>query len=184
MRIIPINLPVCGSRRVLSFLHSTHHQDVQALYRSHHGWLVSWLRRRIGCIDNANDLAQDTFVRVIDKAPTLAIVNEPRAFLSTIAHGLMVDSIRRREIERAYIEALGHMPHQEIISPEDRIIFVETLMRIDAMFDGLNPNVRSAFLLSRLEGMTYPEIARSLDVSLRTVETYMANALRHFLAQA
>lgn len=156
-------------------------QEVHALYRSHHGWLVSWLRRRLGCIHNANDLAQDTFLRVIDKSTSFAQINEPRALLSTIAHGLMVDHIRRKELEQAYLQTAAHLPKQLISSPEDRLVIIEALLHIDNVFKGLKPNVRNVFLLSKLEGMTYPEIATKLGISLRTVESHMAEALRHVL---
>jgi len=158
-------------------------QEVHALYCSHHSWLVGWLRRRLGCIHNANDLAQDTFLRVIDKSIRFTEVNEPRAYLSTIAHGLMVDHIRRKALEEAYIQAIAHLPYRSISSPENSIEFIETLMRIDILLDGIKPNVRKAFLLSRLEGMTYPDIAIKFGVSLRTVESHMADALRHILVK-
>lgn len=161
----------------------SHQQELHALYCSHHGWLVSWLKRRLGCIHNANDLAQDTFLRVIDKSTSFAQINEPRAFLSTIAHGLMVDHVRRKELEQAYLLAIAHLPQRIASSPEDRLVFIETLLHIDQLFEGLKPNVRDVFLLSRLEGMTYPEIAVKLNVSLRTVESHMAQALRHMLVK-
>ncbi|MDU5679729.1 sigma factor, partial [Pseudomonas aeruginosa] len=37
------------------------HDAVSHLYQDHHGWLQGWLRRRLGCAENAADLAQDTF---------------------------------------------------------------------------------------------------------------------------
>ncbi|WP_049298462.1 sigma factor, partial [Pseudomonas aeruginosa] len=39
------------------------HDAVSHLYQDHHGWLQGWLRRRLGCAENAADLAQDTFAR-------------------------------------------------------------------------------------------------------------------------
>lgn len=156
-------------------------QEFCMLYDDHHRWLVNWLKRRLGCIHNANDLAQDTFLRVIDKATNLTQVREPRAFLSTIAHGLMVDHIRKKDLEQAYFEAVAYFPQKLMPSPEEHLLIIEALMRIDRLFQGQKPHVRNVFLLSRLEGMTYPEIAVRLDVSLRTVETYMADALRHLL---
>lgn len=156
--------------------------ELHALYSSHHGWLVAWLRRRLGCLNNANDLAQDTFLRVIEKSINPAQINEPKAFLSTIAHGLMVDHVRRKDLEQAYLQAIAHLPYRLIPSTEERLVLMETLTQVDRMFNGLKPIVRDVFLLSRLEGMTYPEIATRLGVSLRTVEGHMANALRHVLA--
>lgn len=167
----------------MSILDASLQQEIHVLYHSHHGWLVSWLRRRLGCIHNANDLAQDTFLRLIDKSSALAQINEPKAFLSTIAHGLMVDHIRRKQLEQAYFQAIAHLPQRLIASPEEHLLVIEALLHIDQLFDGLKPNIRNVFLLSRLEGMTYPEIAVKLNVSLRTVESHMADALRHLLSK-
>jgi RNA polymerase sigma-70 factor (ECF subfamily) len=96
----------------------------------------------------------------------------------------MVDQFRRRAIEQAYLEELQHLPTRHMESSEERMMNLEALMRIDAMFAGLNPNIRTAFLLSRLHGMTYPDIAREMNVSLRSVEVYMAKAISHLLANA
>lgn len=157
------------------------HLELDLLYRDHHGWLVSWLRRRIGSIHDAGDLAQDTFVHIMRKQLDLACLRTPRAWLATIAHGIMVDHIRRKDLEQAYLQAIAALPEPEVPSPEQRIILLETLTRIDAMLDGLQPKARAAFLLSRLEGLTYPQIATQLGVSLSSVEKYMATAIRHCL---
>ena len=59
------------------------HDAVSHLYQDHHGWLQGWLRRRLGCAENAADLAQDTFVKVLVSRQA-ARIDEPRAFLTTI----------------------------------------------------------------------------------------------------
>lgn len=152
---------------------------VATLYSEHHGWLKGWLRKKLGCAHSAADLAQDTFVRVLGKREALAEVREPRAYLTTIARSLLIDQYRRAAIERAYLEALAHFPEQEVPGPEERLLLLDTLVRIDVMLDGLSPKARQAFLLSRLEGMPYTEIAVQLGVSLSSVEKYMAQAVRH-----
>lgn len=158
-----------------------HLDSVHALYSDHHGWLCGWLRRKLGCAHSAADLAQDTFVRII-AGRNPADFQEPRAFLTTIARGLVIDHWRRQDLERAYLDAIAHMPESEVPSPETRLLILETLAGIDALLDGLQPNARTAFLLSRLEGLSYPEIADQLGVSLSSVEKYMAVAIRHCLA--
>ncbi|HSI29280.1 MAG: sigma-70 family RNA polymerase sigma factor [Methylophilus sp.] len=156
-------------------------QEVHTLYQMHHAWLVSWLKRRLGCIHHANDLAHDTFLRLITKSLSIAPLDEPRAFLSTIAHGLMVDQFRRKAIEQAYLQSIMHLPQAMAASPEEQLAILETLVQIDQLLNGLKPVVRTVFLLSKLEGQTYPEIAVTLGISLRTVEAHMAVALRHLL---
>lgn len=156
--------------------------QIQTLYVDHHRWLVRWLCQRLGGLDDASDLAQDTFVRVLGRPLDISGLRKPRAWLATIAHGLMVDHLRRRDLERAYCSALADVPEPEAPSVEVRVMLLDILARIDAMLDGLGPKVRSAFLLSRLMGLTYPEIAARLEVSLSSVEKYMAKAYRHCLA--
>lgn len=170
-----------GAQRMLQ-QQATWQEDVQALYCDHHGWLCHWLRRKLGCAHSAADLAHDTFVRVLGRPERLQEVREPRAWLTTIAHGLVVDHVRRRSLERAYLEAIADRPEPEIPSPEIRLQLLETLTRIDVLLDGLNPRARSAYLLSRLEGLTYPQVADRLGVCLSSVEKYMATAIRHCLA--
>lgn len=150
------------------------------LYSAHHAWLTNWLVRRVRDTADAADLAHDTFVRVICRAtPELATVREPRAYLTSIAKGLVVDHWRRRDIEAAYLDALAQLPEAQTPSPEERLIVLETLMRIDALLDGLAPALRSALLWARLDGATVPQIAERLGVSLATAERYLAKALRH-----
>jgi RNA polymerase sigma-19 factor, ECF subfamily len=158
-------------------------EEVHTLYHAHHAWLVSWLKRRLGCIHHANDLAHDTFLRLITKSLSIAHLDEPRAFLSTIAHGLMVDQFRRKAIEQAYLQSIMYLPHAMAASPEEELAILETLVQIDQLLNGLKPVVRTVFLLSKLEGHTYSEIAATLGISLRTVEAHMAFSLRHVLVK-
>lgn len=158
--------------------------DIQALYVDHHAWLLDWLRKRLRHGDSAADLAQDTFVHLLGRPQQVEQLRQPRAWLSTVARGLLVDRVRRQRVERAWLETVAHLPEAEDISPETRLILLQTLERIDALLDGLAPKVRTAFLMSRLEGMGYKDIAERLEVSVSSVEKYMASAIRHcYLAQ-
>jgi len=152
--------------------------DLGLLYRTHHSWLHGWLSRRMGCRDNAADLAQDTFVRLL-KSRQSSPLREPRAYLSSIARGLMIDQYRRRELERAYLESVALLPQHEVPSEESRLLILDTLERIDRMLDMLKPRVRQAFLLARLDGLTCAQIAEKLGVSRATVERDLSIALQH-----
>jgi len=153
--------------------------NLGSLYHDHHGWLTGWLRRRLGDVTDAEDLAQDTFMRVIHSPHATDGLREPRRFLVTIAKGLTVDLFRRRSLERQYLEALASLPEQQWPSEEDRAVTLETLVELDTMLAGLGTRVREVFFLSTLEGQTYPRIAGMLGVSLRTVKNDMARAMEH-----
>lgn len=156
-------------------------QLVHRLYVDHQGWLNGWLRRQLGCSQRAADLAQDTFVRVLSKDQGLDAIREPRAYLHTIARGLLINHWRRRQIEQAYLEAIALQPEAVAPSPESQALVVETLMQVEAMLDRLPEKVRRAFLLSQLHGLTYAAIALEVGVSERMVKKYMAQAMLHCL---
>ncbi|MDQ2137587.1 sigma-70 family RNA polymerase sigma factor [Alcaligenaceae bacterium B3P038] len=159
---------------------------VHTLYSEHHGWLQGWLRRKLGCTFEAADLMHDTFVRVLDRSDRsdLNVIREPRAYLTTIAHGIMVNHVRRKDLERAYLQALAALPEAVAPSPEARAIALEALIDIDRLLDGLPPRVRRAFLLNQLEGLTHAEIAEQLAVSVSSIRQYLVRAMTHCLTGA
>lgn len=150
--------------------------ELDELYVSQSGWLRAWLRHRMGCDDDAADLAHDTFVRLLAHPKTYQL-KEPRAFLKTVAHGLMVNLWRRRDLERAYLEALAYQPEAMTPSAEQQAIVIETLCEVDSMLQRLSSKARAAFLLSQLDGLTYAQIGIQLEVSERMVKKYMAQAM-------
>ncbi|MEM1385289.1 MAG: sigma-70 family RNA polymerase sigma factor, partial [Pseudomonadota bacterium] len=139
--------------------------DIVDLYRDHRGWLMAWLQQRLDCREDATDLVQDTFVRLIGK-PDAGAIRQPRAYLRKIAHALLVDLVRHRDIERAYLDILCELGVPVMPSEEDRAIVVETIVRIEATLDALPARARAVFLMSRLEGLGHRDIARRLGVSL------------------
>lgn len=152
----------------------------QTLYRGHHHWLQSWLRKKLGCPEQAADIAQDTFVRVLaaENERPLQQILEPRAYLTTIAKRLMVDFFRRADLERAYLAELAALPEALQPSPEQRLQALQLLQEMDQMLDGLSPRVRQAWLYSRLDGLKHADIAELMDVSVPRVRQYLARAAR------
>ena len=162
-------------------LESDRYGHIRTLYLDHHGWLRERLQRRLGCLGQAADLAQDTFVRLLAREGELERLREPRAFLATVAQGLLANHWRRQALERAYLEALAARPQAVQPSPEAQALILETLTELDGLLDRLPGRVRQAFLLAQLEGLTYAVIAERLGVSERMVKKYMAQAMLHCL---
>ncbi|MFW7341298.1 sigma-70 family RNA polymerase sigma factor [Pollutimonas sp. H1-120] len=165
-------------------------REIHTLYSDHHGWLCSWLRTRLGNSFDAADIAQDTFMRVLIgyRADAIPVLCEPRAYLTTVAKRLLINHYERQSIERAYLASLMALPEALTPSVEERAILLETLQELDTLLDALPAKVRTAFLMSQLEGVAYADIAARLQVSVRTVTRYMAQGftqcLKLMLAQA
>ena len=151
------------------------HQQIEVLYSNHHGWLQGWLRGKLGSAFDAADLAHDTYLRILarGRAPR---PEESRQHLAQIANGLMIDLFRRRHIEAAYIEALAHLPPAAMPTPEQRALIIEALTEIDTILASLPAKVREAFLLCKVEGLGYREIASELGISLATVKRHLHKA--------
>jgi RNA polymerase sigma factor (sigma-70 family) len=159
-------------------------RQIHTLYNDHHGWLHAWLSRRLGNAWDAADLAHDTFLRLLGRRGGRDFGNEPRALLTHIAKGLVIDRWRRQDIEQAYLESIAHLPEPEAPSPETRLLILETLWRIEALLADMPEKTRQAFLLSQLEGLGYAEIATRLGVSLASVKRYMRDAFLACLSAA
>ena len=65
---------------------------------------------------------------------------------------------------------------------EEQALIFETLQQIDVLLDGLAGRVRSVFLLSQLEGLTYEQIALRVGISERTARRYVAQGLERCLS--
>lgn len=149
-------------------------------YSEHRGWLVHWLQRRLGNAFDAADLAQDTFARLLAGAPAqpqTPALRAPKAYLATVAKHLLINHLRRRSLEQAWLSALADVPEQHAPSAEQLAEILQALQAVDAMLDGLKPKVRSVFIMAQIEGYPYAEIAVQLHISERSVKRYMAEAL-------
>ena len=154
---------------------------ISDLYCEHHGWLFGWLRRKLGCAQNAADLTQDTFTRILKARESVATLREPRAFLSTTARRLIIDQARRKQIENAYLKELALTAEalEGFQSPEQILTTLEALEQIAFILEGMHDKARQAFVLYYLDGLTQTEIARQLALSDRTVRKYLIQALLH-----
>lgn len=147
------------------------------MYRDHRRWLLGWLRRNVACAQRAEDLSQDTFVRLLGR-DGLKAPREPRAFLLAIAKGLLFDHFRRAALEQAYLNELMLIPESEHPSPEEQQMILEDLKAIDRLLGKLSSKARMAFLYNRLDGLSHAEIAARLGVSVPRVRQYLAQGIR------
>lgn len=151
------------------------------LYVDHHGWLFSWLRRVLGCPQNAADVSHDTFIRLLRSPDKLADMRQPRAYLSTTARRLIIDESRRKRLEAVYLAELAQQgEHSDgAPSPERIHATLELLERLCFALDGLGAKAREVFLLRYLDQLPQAEIAQRLSISERMVRRHLVQALVH-----
>lgn len=137
----------------------------------------SYLFYRSGDKELSTDLAQDTFVRLWEKQ----IKDEGKktvGFAYKIAGDLFISKYRRNNIEANYINSLEFKFSD--FTPEKEMEYNELKLKYEHSLAGLGEKQRVVFLMSRMEGMKYSEIAEKLGISIKAVEKRMNGALSTF----
>lgn len=147
------------------------------MFSNDYAWLNMRLRRKLGCANTAEDIAAETFAQLAAQ-PAPEQIREPRALMTTISLRLVYDLWRRRDLERACLEALANRPEGEAPSTEEISVAVDSALAVDRALGGLSKKARIAFIYSQFDGLTYNEIALRLDVSASMVRQYIAKAMR------
>jgi len=148
---------------------------VAVLYRDQASALRRRLRARLGSADEANDVLHDAFARLLGARPTDGL-RDPGAFLNRIVRNLLIDRSRRGKARPPHVpieeESLG------VPAAQDEAIEVEQMRnRYRELIASLPPRMREVFMLHRVEGLGYKEIGERLDISIRTVEWHIAEAI-------
>jgi len=144
------------------------HASVEESFRIHRNWLLDFLRRRVS-LEQAEDIAQEAFVRSIG---TSVEIRSPRAFLATVALRAAADQRRRESREPTLCEV--QEPDAAVLPEQLEQVLLKQLLR------ELPRPVREVYLLCRVAGFTYPEVAERLGISVKRVEARMTEAHKRF----
>lgn len=144
-------------------------------FELHHAALFRYLHRLSGDGDVAADLAQESFVRLMDHDLP---AEQVRSWLFTVATNLLRDRARTRGRRSELLRKPAARPRNQE-SPEDRVARLE---RVESVREALAqlPARDREMLLMREEGFRYAEIAEVVGVSASSVGTLLARALRRF----
>lgn len=155
-------------------------EEFKYLFDSYFDSVRSYIFYRGAGTDEASDLAQDVFLRVwekqLDVDPKTAI-----RLLYKIAGDMHISKYRRTKLEMNYLNSLKN--DNMDISPEDMLSQKELFANYKKALAGLNEKQRTVFLMSRMEGLKYHEIAERLKISVKAVEKRM-NITLTFLKKA
>jgi RNA polymerase sigma factor (sigma-70 family) len=163
---------------------SNERESIWSHYLRQRNALVRFLRRRTRDPDLAEDLAQETWLRV-SHGGTSAVIDNPRAYLFRIASNLATDHLRaeaRRLLSDEELEALLSVP-DDGPGPEAVAIGRSDLRLIADALAELPARRCRILLMSRVEGRPHRAIAEHFGVSTRTVEFEIVRALAHCSAR-
>lgn len=146
-----------------------------------HQYREELTRRLVGMVkshDTAADLVQDTYVRLL-RLGEAQVVEQPRALLHRIAANLAIDYLRK---EKSGLHASDGMDAAMAVpshapSPEREVLAKQRLRLCLQAIEQLPPRTREAFVLCRVYGYSYQEIAVRMSISESGVEKLLMRAL-------
>ncbi len=127
----------------------------------------------------AEDASQQVFVALWEKRDTLKNINDPEAWLWTVARNQTINMLRKESTQKVYLEYLKDFFSDEEITPINQLILKQRTHIINRVIEDLPDRQKEVYQLSRNEGLTYTEIARNLGIGTETVKEHMAKALKN-----
>ncbi len=143
------------------------------------------LRRYVGKLlsspEDVEEILQDTFLRITQHPPAADKLDKTRAYLFVIAANLVKDRLRRKvtrsEQHHSSIEDVDLVCN--IQNPEDLAMSNQLERRLVKSLESLNSKFRHVYVLHRFMHLSHENIAKKLDISVRTVERRMKYAMDH-----
>ena len=154
------------------------------ILRAYETPIFNYVYRIVGDRALAEDLTQEVFVRVFQALPRFSLRCKFTTWLFQVTKNRVLDELRARERRPQTVVAIEDAPRLELVDPP-----VERQETIDAVWRAvreLNPDLKMALLLRDVAGLTYNEIADSLEITLATVKWRIFKAreeVQHALAR-
>lgn len=152
------------------------------LFRRHSGELLNFAERQMGG-DDAEDIVQEAYLRFFQH-PDPSSIENPRAYLYKTTANLGKNRFRAESVRRgaAHEEAVdpdslaSSAPEPEAVT--DGVIRLERFVEV---LDELPEMHRHAFVLHKMEHLSYAEVAEALGISPKTAQRYILKAWQHCL---
>lgn len=159
----------------------------ESLVRRHADGLLGFLVRMVRDRGRAEDLFQETFLRVHAKADTFKPEQRFKSWLYAIAAHAAIDAMRSSARDPATVSfdaenengpSIAEKLHAESPHPSEKLTAEERRTRVRAAVETLPPRQRATVQLAYFEGLSYPEVAAALACTVGTVKTQVSRAMQ------
>jgi RNA polymerase sigma-70 factor (ECF subfamily) len=147
------------------------------LYKKHRSRLINSIARLIGCRETAADLAQEAYLRLLVQCNGTGIIH-PEAYLFRVGHNLAIDHQRKPFSCGDFIPLDDELPCT--LPQPDELAFLRQQCEnlLDAILS-MPASCREVFLLRKIDGLSYSEIASRLAISEKTVQRRLVLSMLH-----
>ena len=149
---------------------------VQSLYATHRPALLRFLSKRTNCAQEAEDLSQEVFIRLLNLNDVERIRDNARNFMYQVAANIACDNFRRAKVRRKnfHVPICDYSLAADTPSPERELEIAQSIDAIEEILSTLRRRERRAFRLHFERDLTYAEVAGEIGVTTRTIERWMA----------
>ncbi|WMX16173.1 MULTISPECIES: RNA polymerase sigma-70 factor [unclassified Aureispira] len=153
-------------------------REFQEIYHRHFNGLANYAYSVLKDKDAAKDVVQDVFLDLWNKRETLSIKTSLEAYLIRAVKFKSIDFIRKDKTKQQYVANMtpSGVPQTESDDGDERN--EDRKKQLSYAIAQLPAKCRQVFLLSRVNGYTYKEIAEEMDISAKTVENQISRALK------
>lgn len=151
---------------------------IERLFKQHYTALVMYAHKWLRSQEEAEDVVQEVFAGLCRNRENLDPQGNLRAYLFTATYNRCVSRYRRSRPPTLAIDAFSDAPVGEENNIEAEMNTAELRAAIYEEIRKLPDKCRETFLLSRTEEMSYKDIANHLNLSVKTVENHIGNALK------
>ena len=137
--------------------------------------LRNYLYFKYGNEEKANDIAQDSFIKLWENCQKVPL-EKAKSFLYTVANNSSLNEIAHQKVVLKF-EQNNSIDDRTNLNPEYILEEEQFKQKLEKAIDRLTEAQRTAFLLNRIEGKKYHEIAEMLDISVKAVEKRIHGAL-------
>ncbi len=155
------------------------HGDKKAFEDTFHAYysaLCGFAMRFVRDPDEAEEVVQDTFVRIWQKREQISINHSLKSYLFQSVRNSCLNTLKHQVVVREYeSDQQMYALREDMV---DSVVTDELESKIKATIGLLPPERKKIFLMSRDEGLRYAEIAEKLNISVKTVENQIGRALK------
>ena len=149
-------------------------KDFKMIYDAHFDDLRRYLIYRSGDQDLSKDIAQNVFMKVWTKKIEIASGNI-KSLLFKMATDEFISHIRKKKVEKEYTESIDLKLIRE---PDNNDDLLEKKVLFQKALNQLPEKQKTAFLMNKMQGLTYKEIAEILNLSQKAIEKRIGLALK------
>jgi RNA polymerase sigma-70 factor (ECF subfamily) len=151
----------------------------EVIFKEHYQMLCTFAFHYLKDHDEAEEVVQQLFFNLWKNRGQISVQKNISGYLMQSVKNHCLNKIKKWKTEQGYAGSMASNENEHSDTPHDHAVSNELEQKVLELIDLLPPERQKVFVMSRLQGKKYKEIAESLHISVKTVENQMGKALKY-----